>query len=227
VPDAEQHYRDATGRRYHGVKRALPAEALPWVARLRAEKFSPFVRPSDTVFEFGVGAGWNLRELSCARKIGCDVASFLEADLRSAGIEFHSSTDPLPDAVANVVICHHALEHVLEPARVLVSLQRLLKPSGLLLLHVPLETRRKHRRYEPMEPNHHLYSWNVQTLGALVAECGWRVESAGVGRFGYDRFAGAWAQRLKLGEGGFRLLRGLMHAVRPEREVRVVARMAP
>lgn len=225
MPDAEQHYRDAAGRQYHGVKRALPAEALPWVARLRAEKFRSFVRPADTVLEFGVGAGWNLRELSCARKIGYDVATFLEADLRSAGIEFHPSIQDLPDALADVLICHHALEHVLEPAKVLGELERLLKPGGALLLHVPLETRRKYRRFDPAEPNHHLYSWNVQTLGALVSQCGWQVESAGVGRFGYDRFAGVWALRLKIGERGFRLLRGLMHAARPEREVRIVARL--
>ncbi len=225
MPDAEQHYRDAAGRQYHGVKRALPAEALPWMARLRAEKFRPFVRPTDTVLEFGVGVGWNLQALPCARKIGCDVATFLETDLRSAGIEFHPSIKELPDAVADVLVCHHALEHVLEPAKVLVELKRLLKPGGALLLHVPLETRRKCRRFDPAEPNHHLYSWNVQTLGALVSQCGWQVESAGVGRFGYDRFAGVWALRLKLGEGGFRLLRGLMHAARPEREVRIVARL--
>jgi SAM-dependent methyltransferase len=225
VPNAEQHYRDDAGRQYHGVKRALPAEALQWVARLRAETFRPVVRPTDTVLEFGVGAGWNLRELPCARKIGCDVATFLETDLRSAGIEFHPSIEELPDALADVLICHHALEHVLEPAKVLVELRRLLKPGGALLLHVPLETRRRYRRFNPEEPNHHLYSWNVQTLGALVTECGWRVESGGAGRFGYDRFAGVLAKRMKLGEAGFRLLRRLLHLIRPEREVRIVARL--
>jgi SAM-dependent methyltransferase len=227
VPDAEQHYRDAAGRQYHGVKRALPTEALPWVARLRAEKFRPFVQPTDTVLEFGVGAGWNLRELVCARKIGCDVATFLESDLRSVGIEFFPSVAALPDAVADVLICHHALEHVLEPAKVLVELKRLLKPGGRLLLHVPLETGRKFRRYDPTEPNHHLFSWNVQTLGALATECGWSVESAGVRRFGYDRFAAVLAHRLKLGERGYRLLGPLLLRLRPEWEVRLVARPSP
>jgi SAM-dependent methyltransferase len=224
VPDAEQHYRDDAGRHYHGVKRALPAEALPWVARLRAEKFRPFVRTKDTVLEFGVGAGWNLRELACARKLGHDVSGFLVDELTVAGIEFVPRIEDLPQECADVLICHHALEHVLEPAKVLVELKRLLKPGGRLLLHVPLETGRKFRRYDPAEPNHHLYSWNVQTLGALATECGWQVEKAGVGRFGYDRFAGVLAKRMKLGEGGFRLLRGLLHAIRPEREVRIVAR---
>ncbi len=223
MPDPAQHYRAAAGQQYHGGKRALPAAALPWVARLRAEKFQPHVRPTDTVLEFGVGAGWNLRELRCARKLGCDVADFLAEDLRTAGIEFFPALDDLPDAVADVVICHHALEHVLEPARVLTDLKRMLKPGGRLLLHVPLETGRRFHRFDPTEPNHHLYSWNAQTLGALATESGWRVEAAGVGPFGYDRFAAVQALRWKLGEGGYRLLRRFLLLLRPEREVRIVA----
>lgn len=224
VPDPAEHYRAAAGQQYHGGKRALPAAALPWVARLRAEKFQPHVRPADTVLEFGCGAGWNLRGLACHRRLGHDVSEFLAPELAGAGIEFVPQLEHLPADVADVILCHHALEHVLHPARTLTSLRRLLKSDGRLLLHVPLETARRFRRYDPAEPNHHLYSWNVQTLAALVVECGWRVETAGVGWFGYDRFAAVQALRLGLGEGGYRLLRRGLLLLRPEREVRLVAR---
>ena len=73
---AARHYQGEAGRAYHEGKRGLPAEAFPWVARLRAEKFAAHVRPSDTVVEFGVGAGWNLAELKCARRIGFDVSDW-------------------------------------------------------------------------------------------------------------------------------------------------------
>ena len=95
--------------------------------------------------------------------------------------------------------------------------------NGKLLLYVPLEKEAKYHRFDANEPNHHLYSWNVQTLGNLVTEAGFKVIEAGVGEFGYDRFASVWAQRLRIGESGFRLLRRLIQIVKPMREVRIVA----
>jgi hypothetical protein len=68
-----------------------------------------------------------------------------------------------------------------------------------------------------------LYSWNVQTLGNLVQDAGFKVQTTGLARFGYDRFAAAWACRLRLGEPGFRLMRWLAQAVFPAWEVQVVA----
>jgi SAM-dependent methyltransferase len=207
------------------VKRGVPSEALPWVTRLRAEKLKQFIGEQNVVVEFGVGAGWNLRSLECSRKIGVDVADFLAADLAQAGIEFHASLDTVPDGVADTVICHHALEHVIDPAATLRALQRVAKPGGRMLLHVPYESERRYRQFDPSEPNHHLFSWNAQTLAALATECGWKVESAGIGEFGYDRWAAVQALRFKLGEGGYRLVRRLAHLLKPGREVRVVARL--
>lgn len=85
---AARHYQGEAGRAYHEGKRGIPPEAFPWVARLRAEKFAPHVRASDTVVEFGVGSAWNLAEIKCTRRIGFDVSYFLEPSLRERGIEF-------------------------------------------------------------------------------------------------------------------------------------------
>ena len=220
---AARHYQGAAGRAYHEGKRVLPPEAFPWVARLRAEKFASHVRATDTVVEFGVGAGWNLAELKCARRIGFDVSEFLEPAVRGLGIEFVRDSAALPDTSVDVVICHHMLEHALNPAASLAEIRRILKPGGRLLLHVPFEKERRYRRHDPTEPNHHLFSWNVQTLGNLVTECGFKLESAGINQFGYDRAAAAAAVKFNLGETGFRLLRSLAHVFIPASEVRVVA----
>jgi len=220
---AAHHYQGEAGRAYHEVKRGLPPPAVPWVARLRAEKFAPQIRLADTVVEFGVGAGWNLTELKCARRIGLDVTDFLGPALRERGVEFVSSAASLPEAGAEVVICHHMLEHVLNPADTLRDIRRVLKSGGKLLLHVPFERERRYRRFDASEPNHHLFSWNVQTLANLVTECGFTVTSAGVGQFGYDRAAASWAVKLRLGEPGFRLLRSAGHLLIPAFEVRVIA----
>jgi SAM-dependent methyltransferase len=193
------------------------------VARLRAEKLAPFVRPTDTVLEYGVGQGWNLAALPCRRKIGFDVADFLEPSIRAQGIEFVGHTKAIADGAIDVVLCHHTLEHVLDPVAVLREIRRLLASAGKLLLFVPLERGAKYRRFTPDEPNHHLYSWNTQTLGNLVRELGFEIVQAGSGEFGYSRFAAVWASKLHLGETGFRALRRLLHLVKPSREVRIIA----
>jgi SAM-dependent methyltransferase len=219
----EGHYRGGAGRFYHESKRAIPDQAFPWVARLRAEKFQQHIRPTDDVFEYGVGFGWNLAELQCAKKIGLDVAEFLEAENRRRGIEFIAESKSIVSDSIHVVICHHTLEHVADPVAVLREIRRVLRPGGKLLLAVPFENERKYRRYDPSEPNHHLFSWNVQTLGNLVAECDFQIIEAGMGCFGYDRFAADKAVKLHLGETGFRLIRRAVHLVKPGREVRLVA----
>ena len=220
---ARRRYEGNQGQQYHQTKRAIPDPAFPWVARLRAAKIAAHVRPSDVVLEFGVGLGWNLAELNCARKIGIDVGAFLEPALRRRGIEFVLDPSLVPDGSVDVVICHHALEHAWQPAGVLNSILRLLKEGGHLLVFVPYEKERRFRRFDPAEPNHHLYSWNVQTLGNLVAEAGFKVAAAALRPFGQERFAAIWASRLRLGERGFRLLRWLANSIKHEREVRVTA----
>jgi hypothetical protein len=90
-------------------------------------------------------------------------------------------------------------------------------------LFVPYEKERRRRHYDSKETDHHLYSWNVQTLGNLVADIGFKVLEGKLGRFGYDRFAAVWASRFGLGESGFRALRRTVHILKPMFEVRVVA----
>jgi len=221
--DPTTHYRGAAGRHYHEVKRGVPPMALPWVLRARAEKLQPLIQPAGVVFEYGTGAGWNLALLRCARRIGMDVAEFLRPEVEAHGIEFVTTTQSFPDAVADVVIGHHALEHVLDPVAALAEMRRLLKQEGRLLLWVPFEDERRHRRFERGEKNHHLYSWNPQTLGNLVEECGFRVQTARLAHYGWERFAAANAVRLGLGERGFRLLHRLLVLLRPLREVHIQA----
>jgi SAM-dependent methyltransferase len=173
--------------------------------------------------EYGAGLGWNLARLDCRRKLAFDLADFLPPPIRGAGVEFVPDTKAIPAATVDVAICHHALEHIMQPTAALEEIGRLLRPGGRLLLFVPFERERKYRRFDPAEPHHHLYSWNAQTLGNLVQECGFRVNEAATGPFGYDRFAAVWANKLRLGESGFRALRRLLLTLKPAREVRIVA----
>jgi ubiquinone/menaquinone biosynthesis C-methylase UbiE len=218
-----EHYRGEAGRVYHERKRGIPDAAFNWVANLRAEKISAFVKRTDVVFEYGVGWGWNLAALQCAKKIGFDISEVLAQKVKDRGIDFVSSPQLMPDASADVIVCHHTLEHLLNPVTALNEMRRILNPNGKLLLFVPFERESKYTRFDAVEPNHHLYSWNAQTLGNLVQETGYKVLRAKIAPFGYDRFAAVWATRSKTGNLGFSFIRAGAHAVKPAFEVRVVA----
>lgn len=225
MPDpAAARYQGKSGERYHRSKREIPAPALPWVARARARKFQPHIHPSHAVLEYGAGYGWNLAALQCARKIAFDVTPFLRPEVEKLGIEFVESLDPISSGSIDTVICHHVLEHLPAPAAALAEMHRLLKPRGRLLLVVPSEMVSRRQRFEPAEPNHHLYTWTVQTLGNLARDTGFEVVQAAIHVYGYDRFAATRALRLGLGEPGFKLIRRAAQFFKPLYEVRLMGR---
>ena len=223
ITGATAAYTGMSGQQYHGTKRSIPLAALPWVYRVRTKMFQPHVAPDAVVLEWGCGAGWNLAGLSCRRRVGHDVTPDLAGTVQSLGIEFVLDPAKLPSNAFDVVICHHVLEHLPDPLTALEGFHRLLRPGGRLLLAVPFEKERRYRRFVPEEPNHHLYSWNVQTLGNLLRVAGWECRSLGLRDYGYERIAARWATRLRLGEPGFALVRRLVHLIEPIEEISGVA----
>lgn len=216
-------YQGDSGRSYHDGRHRATGRAFDLIAAARARKFGPYVNATDVVVELGVGPGWNLAALDCRERIGVDLATSLAATVESLGIRFVEASADLPDEVADVVISHHMLEHVSHPIDVLREMRRILRTGGTLLLHVPYEVQRRYRTFERDEPNHHLYAWNAQTLGALVEDAGMRVTSSTVGRFGYERVTAEWTRRLGGGARMHRILFEAAQTVRPIREVQLRA----
>jgi len=218
-----RRYSGEDGEEYHRSKHVIPDKVYAWVADLRAEKIGPFLREEDTVLEYGVGNGWNLSGLNCHSRLGFDLSEHLKPVVVDHGIRFINDISAIADASVDAVVCHHVLEHTAVPTQTLCDIWRVLRPGGRILLFVPCEEGRRYHRYVSREPNHHLYSWNVQTLGNLMADFGFKICSAETGRFGYDRFSGVAAYRLHLGKTGFRFIRQVLHLFRPVSEVRIVA----
>jgi len=129
---AERHYRGQAGQQYQQGKRAVPERAIPWVARARAQKLLPFARAEDVLLEYGAGLGWNLGQLPCRRKLAFDLEDHIEPAIRQAGVEFVIDTKSLAGGTMDVVLCHHALEHVMHPPTVLEEIRRLLRPVDTL-----------------------------------------------------------------------------------------------
>ncbi|MBN1817795.1 MAG: methyltransferase domain-containing protein [Sedimentisphaerales bacterium] len=221
-----KRYEGGAGSVYHDIKRGIPPQAYPWVAQCRAEKIAPYVAERDVVLEYGVGTGWNLADLRCRRKLGYDATESLQSILSEQGIEFVADLATLQDASVDVVICHHVLEHLADPFDALTEMRRLLRSGGTLFMVVPYEKERRCRSYNPSDPNHHLFSWNVQTLCNLTADAGFAIQRSRIAGYGYDRFASVQAVRLRLGEGGFRLIRRIGQILFPLKEIRILATKA-
>ena len=134
--------------------------------------------------------------------------------------EVFESVEQLPEAVIDVVISNHALEHVPSPYDVLSALRRKLKNTSLVVFVVPHEC--THKNWKPNDINMHLYTWNRMTLGNLFVTAGYAVERVDVIRhcrlFCHKRMLGfvgqKWCHRLGYVEAR---LRGMS-------QVRIVAR---
>jgi SAM-dependent methyltransferase len=209
-------YEGRAGREYHARVHGSSPQTADTVARERARKLQPLVRPGDAVFEYGVGTGLNLRHLRCRRRIGFDISDAGRAECVSAGIEFVTSLDEVP-ADMSVAICHHVLEHVPDPLECLEQMYGRLRAGGRLILCVPFETHRSYRHYVPGDQNHHLFSWNALSLGNLVTVAGFSVTRVRVHPFGYERRLSVLSE--VAGDRAYRLGLALARALRPANEL--------
>jgi SAM-dependent methyltransferase len=185
----------------------------------RAAKMQPYILTSDTVLEYGIGPGWNLANVKAKIRKGFDIAESVRALVEAHGIEFANCITQKDFNAYDVVICSHVLEHLEQPTDVLATILDCLKPGGKALLYVPFDVGRRFRKYDPAEPNHHLYGWCVQSFGNLVTLCGFRVVEGRLRHFGYERIIAKWVERLKLPSWSYRLLLRITLAIKPEYEI--------
>ncbi len=211
------------GSGYHERNLQVESELYDIVARARADKFSPWITPCMKVFEFGVGTGVNMAALRCRARVGYDVCSLMH-ELQRSRIRFRWETASMRSAQFDAVICHHVLEHVTDPWRVISEMRRLLVPDGVLVLHVPYEIERSYVTFNPKLDNGHLFSWTPQTLGSLLVGSGFDVERIGVQKFGYDRFAARLVGKVCPTDVLYRAVRWALLTLRPRYEIAAVCR---
>jgi SAM-dependent methyltransferase len=170
------------------------------IAKLRAEGIQPFVRETDTVLEYGARDDLNLAELKAARKlsapVNADLTSFKDID---------------------VVLCCQVLEYLEEPREIVSGLKEILKPGGTLLVFALYDKAFRHPNV--LEQAKHFYSWNVQTLGNLMVDCGYEFVSGEIKRWPKEEGFLRWAPRI-----GYLLAQFGCRLFGPEFEVRVAAK---
>jgi SAM-dependent methyltransferase len=211
-------YQGAEGEQYY----AYQSDANSARKQFETWKFEKYIAPTDTVVDFGCGAGLMLKYLTAARKLGIEVNPAASADAACNGIETVSSASDISDGFADVVISNHALEHTIRPVDELEALKRILKPTGKLIICVPFDDWRMHRRFQVdmREPNHHLYTWSPLLLRNLLNEAGYTVYESRIVRFTWPPFT---TRVGRLGVGIFRLAGAAAAFARQSRQVIAVA----
>ena len=161
---------------YDGFYFAWQRAGSEFAADLERWKFMPFVRPGDVVLDFGCGGGYILAGIPCGERYGVEVNPIARGDAARV-VKVHSAVDDLPPLLLfDVIISHHALEHVDDPLEQVKRLKYRLKPEGKMVFVVPSEIWCKQRSYRAGDINQHLYTWTPLNLGNLFTRAGFVVE---------------------------------------------------
>ena len=168
ILSGSSHYIGTAGSRYFAWQNTYG----PIAGRIEARKFNPYIKPTDSVLDFGCGGGHILLNIECARRVGIDLNLSARTAAATLGIECHEKIASVPDSSFDAVVSNHALEHTLSPIAVLTDLRSKLRPAGVLLLCVPMDDWRMQRVYDRNDINHHLYTWTPQLLGNSLLEAG-------------------------------------------------------
>lgn len=171
-PNVSPHYLGDRGAQYARWQ----LESTSAMGVINARKFRRFVTPEDTVLDFGCGGGFMLLALECARRLGTDPNETALTVARENGIDAFPSIAVVPPATVDVVITNHALEHTTRPLDELRSIRAVLKPTGRLVMVIPIDDWRTQRHYDSRDINHHLYTWTPQLLGNLLADAGFKLD---------------------------------------------------
>ncbi len=144
-------------------------------SKLLAERFYPFLNSTDEVFEYGLGLGINLYALPVAKKEGYDISEYARKFSNGKGIKTYATEADVPKHAYDYVISSHCLEHMDNPTGNLRFLQSLLKPTGKLVLILPVERRYIPNSVEKMDVHQHLFGWTFRTADNLLTHCGYQV----------------------------------------------------
>jgi SAM-dependent methyltransferase len=214
------HYKGSAGTKYFDWQNKNGAIS----GRIEARKFKAYVKPTDTVLDFGCGGGHVLRNLNCARRVGVEINPAARSAAAEGGIECHDSIAGLADGSFDVVISNHALEHVEFPIAILRALRSKLKSSGVLILCVPVDDWRTQIAYDRGDINHHLHTWTPQLLGNSLVEAGFAPDQFSIRLLSHAWFPGAARAYGKLPEFLFDMFCRMFAVGAKRRQLLAVAR---
>lgn len=218
--EAIEHYQGDAGQKYYEQCQANRSWKLD---KHKADFLSLYIKPTDTVLDFGCGRGRILSYVPCAKRYGLEINPVPAADARDAGLEVFNDPADIPEGLVDVVMSNHCLEHIINVHEKIADFKRILKPGGRVVLVVPAENpgSRFFKRWKPHDMDQHLYSWTPLSFGNLVQACGFEIEEAYHKTLGYSRFIEFLFPLRPL----YDLGRWLISIIKDRYELVVVARM--
>jgi SAM-dependent methyltransferase len=153
---------------------------LPGLARLSNHAttraiFSAGVKPRWRVLDVGCGAGdllHYLHEVGCPNVTGVD--PFLPAESHN-GVRLLKRSIFEVDGKWELVMLHHAFEHLFEPEAVLRKIRDLLVSGGRCLIRIPVaaEAWKIYRtRWVQLDAPRHIFLYTERGLRSLAQRCG-------------------------------------------------------
>jgi 2-polyprenyl-3-methyl-5-hydroxy-6-metoxy-1,4-benzoquinol methylase len=116
-------------------------ESEPAVHGLIARVVEALGIRGEVLIDVGCGRGklWPRLRVRFARCIGVDAVRYpgLPSDIELCETRLDSPTIPLPDAVADLVVCSETIEHVENPRALMRELGRLAEPGAWLIVTTP------------------------------------------------------------------------------------------
>jgi SAM-dependent methyltransferase len=187
-----------------------------WIKKCRRNLFGNWLKPEQTVVEFGPRDPWNLRALAADSKYTCAPRA-AKALFDTDGIKVFDTSASLPDAFTDLVICDGILEYLPEPLNEILELKRSLRPGGFIAVHALYDPDFRRPRFDRVVE--HYFSWNVQTLGNLLVDCGFDFVEGCVRRLPRENDVIRLSRRL-----GFGIAEKYAKLFHPHHQVCVVAR---
>lgn len=212
------HYLSQSGESYFDYQNTHG----PLRGTINARKFAPHIETDGTILDFGCGGGHLLKALSPKASIGVEINPAAAAVARSMGLEVFADISEVPDGAADQCVSNHALEHVPYPIQALREIRRVLKPSGRLVLVVPIDDWRDQPMYDPSDINHHLHTWNPLLLGNSLAEAGFKVNAEDI-RILSHAWPPMWSKLFQLSPRAFDSICGIYSRIRHRRQIVAIA----
>ena len=174
--------------RYYYFGEGLLGRALAYIRPCPVNHLSRHVtlRRNMSILEVGCGNGELLHEIAdmgVRRTVGID--PFVSDHTRyDSGAEIFKSTiyelsRHIPNEKFDLVLFNHALEHSLTPIQDLQEAVKFLKPSGKILIRIPLSDSDISKNYGPhwwsLDAPRHIYLFSIKSMQLVAKKCGLEV----------------------------------------------------
>jgi 2-polyprenyl-3-methyl-5-hydroxy-6-metoxy-1,4-benzoquinol methylase len=137
-------------------------------------------RAGGQAFDFGCGAG---AFLDILRERGLETTGLEPAGFRAEVALRHRMIDEIPaEPRFDVIVIHHVLEHVVDPAGTLEAFAAAARPEAVLFCSVPdLEGLPRHTDFHYVMNSVHINAFTASSLRHLLRRTGWRTLHAASG----------------------------------------------